>query len=82
MSICKICGCSFYDSGTREHIWCESCRSNSSLAEGIKKIMNEVEYVQKKYNVDAEQALDIIKLYSIRDALDSIYSAINNINPY
>ena len=82
MSICNICGSSFYESGERPHMRCESCRENPGFAEEIKKIIKEVGYVQKKYDLDFDKALEVVKVCSIRRDLDSISYDISHISPY
>lgn len=80
MSICSVCGSSFYESGERPHMKCEYCRENPVLAKGVKKIIEDINYVQKKYNMDFNQALNIVKLHYINDNLDTIGYDIRHIN--
>jgi len=83
MSICNICGSSFYESaGERLHMRCESCRENPGFAEEVKEIINEVGYVQKKYDLDFNEALEVVKVCSIRRNLENISYDICHINSY
>lgn len=82
MSICTICGSSFYESGERTHMRCESCRENPGFAEEVKKVLDEVKYIEKKYDLDFNNALEVVKVCSIRRDLDSISYGISHINPY
>lgn len=79
MSICSICGLSFCESGGN-HSRCEPCRENPSLAKEAKNIMDEVKYIQKKYGLDLNQSLEVVKIYSIRSNLESIDYDISHIN--
>lgn len=79
MSICQICESSFCESGGQSNTMCELCRKNRGLAEGVKKIMSEVNYIQKKYELNFNDALEVVKVHSIIDNLDSMCYAINHI---
>lgn len=80
MSICNICGSSFCDSGEGLNMRCESCRENPEFIEGVRKLIEDINYVQEKYKLDFNQALDIVKLHYIKDNLETISYNISCIN--
>lgn len=79
MSLCEICGSNFYESGVTSHTRCELCIENKNLAEGVKKIMSEVDYIQKKYCLNFNDALEVVKVHAIIDKLNSMCYSMDHI---
>jgi len=77
MSICQTCGKEFHDRYSSEA--CFRCREYIQFKNDLSCLMEKIDYAQKTYNLNFEQATDTIKLYILEDSLYKIYDSIDDV---
>lgn len=77
MSICQTCGKEFHDRYSSKT--CSRCREYIQFKNDLSYLIEKIDYAQKTYNLNFEQATDAVKLYILEDSLYKIYDSIDDV---
>lgn len=77
MSICQTCGKEFRDIHSTK--MCLKCKEYIEFKNNSSDLIEKIDYVQKTYNLNFDQATNIVKLYILDDLLYKIYDSIDDV---